>query len=799
MSLSLRRQCAALILLLTVCVVSAQAETISAIHTPWSGYWWPMNGGGLLTGVDYKGLPAPLDKLGFLTPNSIAQVKTGYSSRYYKPGAPSWWGMCWEWALAASIDPEPGKASVINGVPWRIGDKKGLLTLAHSDDVVVYGEGKDPVVFHSWLLEKIKGQRRVFVADLDVGSEVWSYPIFKYDMTESRVGNTISVFVIAFYADDNVLPDFEGTAERFTTFTYDLFLDDSDNITGGVWTGSSVTDHPNTLTFHVARRSLIPGLDQTVIDTIMNSTDDEFETNLQIWPGSYQLTLQNIDTYELRIPSGASNATLLITKDVRNQPVTAALRTLGGQDEQLVFNNTNGIARTELLGDTGRTLTITPTQSSNSGLYTVHLDSYSSSTSVVPYLPSTDAWVGVALRGTNTDTGGTLIGRSLDGLPTRTYIPGQTFAHGLKTTQLLDTKGWKNGLMATTTGLEYYPGAANATPVILNGGLNGMLASSSQSAGAASVISPGVIPPGLGYSQYTLALRNRAQASNTVRIRTYSALGQLNDEANLTLNGQETRILSLGNSPFIHTTMHSWFLVEGQAPVELFTMARSSSKPNLGENVYATSSDSTQFFLPHFPTGGGWNTVVHMINPDSNPVTVNLSTMASKKSLARYTVSPKSRLEIDCTKVPGLSGITSEMVQIQASAPLTGYVSYVTGGDASTMPLLRPSSTRSSFSLPHFAGVTPWWTGVALGNPSTTTQTVTLLPFDSTGAPMIQAQKSLTLPSGQTSVEFMDRLLGVDPAQLSSVTFTSNDPAGIVGFYLYGTESSSMLAGNLFQ
>lgn len=777
---------------------NTRAETVSASHTPWSGYWWPMRNGGLLTGLGYRGFPAPLDKYASLDPVNASLVKATYSSKYYKTDAPSWWGMCWEWALAASVEPEPARASVIKGVPWRVGDKKGLVTLAHSDDVVVFGQGNDPVVFHSWLLEKIKGQGRVFVADLDVGEEIWSYPIFKYTMTENIVGLVKSVSVVTYYADDNVTPDFEGTAERFTIFTYDLYLDQSGNVIGGAWTGSSIESHPNTLTYHVAKRSTAPALNQDLVNFISQSVDDEYENTAAIWPGSYQLTLQDVDNFELAIPSAAENATLTVTKDSRSQPVIATLYTSDGHDEQLVFNSSGSVFRT-LSGDTIRTLVLSSPQISQSGLYTLRLDSFSPTAVTVPYLTSNDAWLGVALRGATTGLGGTLIGRSLDGLPTQTYIPGQTFAHGLKTAHLLDTKGWNNGLMPTTAGLEYYPGAANATAVILTGGQNGMLASNGQSVGAATVISPGVIPPTLGYSQYTLALRNRSQASNPVRIRSYSTSGQLNDETNLTLNGQETRLLSLGNSPFIHTTMHSWFLVEGKGPVDLFTMARSSSKPNLGENVYATPADSSLFYVPHYPSGNGWNTLLHMINPSAAPTTVTLSSLATKTPLASYTVQPRSRLEINCAAIPALASMTSDMIQIQCSSPMTGYMSYVTTGDTATMPLLRPSSARSSFSLPHFAGVAPWWTGVALGNPSKSTQTITLLPFDTAGAPMIQAQKSLTLQPGRTTVDLMERLVGVDPNQLSSVSIMSSDPAGIIGFYLYGTTSNSMLAGNLFQ
>ena len=87
------------------------------------------------------------------------------------------------------------------------------------------------------------------MADLDPGEEVWSYPIYKYEMQTSRSGNVESVRVRVYYADDVVKPDYRGTQVRTDDYTYDLFLDGAGAITGGQWTGASIADHPDLLSF----------------------------------------------------------------------------------------------------------------------------------------------------------------------------------------------------------------------------------------------------------------------------------------------------------------------------------------------------------------------------------------------------------------------------------------------------------------------------------------------------------------------------------------------------------------------
>ena len=145
----------------------AYAETREATYRPWSGYWWPYTQGGLGTGLDYRGRPAPLEKYNLLTTGVTAGTAlTEYLAAHYDPNAPGWYGLCAYWARAACYEHIDILPSSENNLIFRVGDKKGLLTLAHNNDIGELGDGVHPEVFHFWLLNYIKDQRKAFVADL---------------------------------------------------------------------------------------------------------------------------------------------------------------------------------------------------------------------------------------------------------------------------------------------------------------------------------------------------------------------------------------------------------------------------------------------------------------------------------------------------------------------------------------------------------------------------------------------------------------------------------------------------------
>ena len=161
----------------------SMAESKVADRIPWSGWWWPYTDGGLSTGKGYRGTPGPLGKLAMLKDGvATSRLIRWYEDLYYDSGAPYWYGLCYAWAAAASYEPEPLYPSSVDNIVFRVGDKKGLLTLAHQQDLKEHANSDDPAVLHYWLLHYIGEMGRSFVADLDAGTEIWSHPVYKYDM-----------------------------------------------------------------------------------------------------------------------------------------------------------------------------------------------------------------------------------------------------------------------------------------------------------------------------------------------------------------------------------------------------------------------------------------------------------------------------------------------------------------------------------------------------------------------------------------------------------------------------------------
>lgn len=113
-------------------------------------------------------------------------------------GVGSWWGHCNAWAAAAVIEPEPVRDAEINGVPFNVGDVKGLLTEAwmecnssffgtrcerHTEEderEKISYQDVTPAAFHIFFADQIGNQDKSFVIDAFTGDEVWNHPVKSY-------------------------------------------------------------------------------------------------------------------------------------------------------------------------------------------------------------------------------------------------------------------------------------------------------------------------------------------------------------------------------------------------------------------------------------------------------------------------------------------------------------------------------------------------------------------------------------------------------------------------------------------
>jgi len=237
----------------------AGTEIAEVTPKPWSGYWWPFLKGGLVTGQDFDGRPAPIDKY------DAAMHLMGSASRWemdnhFDPDGATWYGHCSGWAAAAVREAEPSQKVVQDGIVFYAADFKGLLTEVYLGATGARygtryrGEGDDfsdidPLTFQEVLQLFLRDNNTPIIMDEDPGVEVWSYPIYRYELNTSDEGSVRHCTMKVYCATDFVAPDVVGTVDHIKEYTYDLTLDTSGVPQSGKWTEGSVDDHPDYLRY----------------------------------------------------------------------------------------------------------------------------------------------------------------------------------------------------------------------------------------------------------------------------------------------------------------------------------------------------------------------------------------------------------------------------------------------------------------------------------------------------------------------------------------------------------------------
>lgn len=241
----------------------------------WSGFWWPMFNEKERPGYrNLYALGGPLDKydrfcvaLGLPNPAAKDYEKwrnwadtrledaTGYQA--------FWWGHCNGWASAAVLEPEPTEPELKQGIPFTVGDKKGLLTVCHNGDPVDFIHrlaDDDAHIFHAGILQSIGRQKRALIFDTKLDPvdpdtkkavrEVWNYPAYKYECEYEQVDEaTWDVVMQLWFSNDAVMPDFVGIMnwpvdDQPKVYTYRI-SGSKDNPQAGNFTARSAGDHPD--------------------------------------------------------------------------------------------------------------------------------------------------------------------------------------------------------------------------------------------------------------------------------------------------------------------------------------------------------------------------------------------------------------------------------------------------------------------------------------------------------------------------------------------------------------------------
>ncbi|MDC3958675.1 hypothetical protein [Polyangium jinanense] len=274
-------------------VVSEGEFSAEATTKPWSSWWFPTAEDFLF--AEKNGELSPLQKYDLY--NSTFQRKTTKAAAYerdklYDARADTWSGLCFAWALASIMEPEPNKPMVHGSLRFKVGDLKALLLKTYEavTDTPTIGDRNDgewddvyadilPHTFHRVLVVELFKNRRPFIIDRDAGHEVWNLPVYKAITKitrDARARDVVHVRTVLFVSTPDVKTyDYVGMDVTTREYTYDLhgawegrrFI-----VRGGAWTENSRADHPDFVVLRpnkVERASFNPEIDVETVDAIL--------------------------------------------------------------------------------------------------------------------------------------------------------------------------------------------------------------------------------------------------------------------------------------------------------------------------------------------------------------------------------------------------------------------------------------------------------------------------------------------------------------------------------------------------
>jgi hypothetical protein len=800
-----------IILFASICIFLPQvhAEIYEASHTPWSGYWWPFTEGGLATGLDYRGHPAPLEKYELLTLGEYpGDLVSWYKGIFYDPAAPAWYGLCGAFASAACYEHIEILPSSEDNIVFRVGDKKGLLTLAHNNDIMETADGSRPEVFHYWLLTYIKDQAKAFVADLDPGEEVWSYPIYRYDMEGTVDDDRESVTVTVWYADDFVSPDYRGTKALTGIYTYDLFLDEEGAITGGEWTGQSTDDHPDGLLFTLIPRTSCPYLDYEEAVRLAESRDDFLERPgevVDLAPGTYNLILLDEDIYSIgdvagdtvsiyvEKQEGSSEDILVEVIDGKGEPVSSAIVDLADPMHLLTT-----------VEDPPCMVRLSQEDYSDPNIYTLEVDLVKAFNQKIPYVPKHGMWSGFALTNPNDTevTGVALTTYTQEGQPLQTVLGPLSLFPGEKRLFLFDDLSWRqrelsdiDKLVLMSDGdinfLNLFGYAQDSLACFVQGRARG-----------SHFIIPDTVPPMMPDRAMFGGVENESFQEAYVSLSLYARDGVLVKESSEVIDPREAFPIKPGFYPFYDMPDSGWIEVIGEQGIVL-SGYQYTDRNGMTESLFGLPVNSSRKIVPHIPPPGYWVTTVTVINPNDveNRVDFHLKLAGDdRENDMTIVLDPREKRSLELQDQFGrIEGdpLYHSILEIDGEYSVAGYYTYASPHDGASLPLLEQGDFKEELVLPHYPGNDGfWWTGVGICNPSPSATTVRVEPYDGSGDLMEGIVAYLSLDAGAYEVFTVVSLFGENASEISFIKFRTQEASGVIGgFYLYGNRSNEMLSG----
>jgi hypothetical protein len=792
-------------------------ETAAAVYetdvTPWSGYWWPYRFGGLGTGLDYRGYPSPIEKYLLLTTgDDDGPLLDWYMNRHYDPNALAWEGLCPYFARAAANESYDIFPSSEDNMVVRVGDKKGLLMLCHDFDTFTKANGDNPVRFHFWLLDYIKDQGRAFTADLSQ-QEVWWYPVYKYDMTTQRIGLQENVSVRIYYASDNVSPDYVGTHTKTKSYTYTLTLNSAGDIIDGEWTGSSITNHPDTMEIQHSAAAKCPYIDCDYVRQLAQSKDDFLEIHNNgirpIDPGTYNLILLDPDQYIINGQPGDSVYIKIEKDDTSDEAIEIEIT---DAEEVSIFNDTlvskqkvESVIQIEnppyLLSLTQENYTEDP------NIYILSVDKRTAFYQNVPFIPKDGSWSGFVVANTSDETTEDvmLVTSDKDGQALQTVFGPTDLEPGEKQILMLEDLPWRP---LEYSDLDSIMMMANQQADFLNlfaldfDPMAGFVQGNARGTHL-------VVPDTSG--QYNFSRRVQGAVFNetfdqaSVSFSVFKGDGELKTETTETIDPGGIYSIIPGRKPFYHTSDDGWIEIasEGAMLSAYQYMSNQTGNWDVIDTIFALPVENTDKVVPIVTQPDGWwTTKITLINPNDQMNTVKLHFAE-----AGLNQDEDMNLEFDAYekrvinitdllgKMPGEAYYQS-ILEVSSQDPIVGYYSYASpyGGDQANFPLLDWDAFKDELSLYHLANNSVFWTGVCICNPNDFQVKVKMEVYDHEGEMIGELGSDFELKAGTWEVFTVASMFGDKASDISFIKFISEDPSGAVigGFYMYGSHSMKM-------
>lgn len=753
-------------IVMSPCAQAAEALSGQADHTPWSGHWWPLNKGELING--YNGTPAPFEKYDLFAegtyPGSLTHwAENPKNNAVFDSTAEYWLGYCHAWANAALLEPAP-VPSAIGKVFFAVGDKKGLLTAAHADDLQVYATcDNDPAVFHRYILEYIGEQKIGIAADLDAGEEIWSHPIYQYDGMLNPSSSFDEVMLNIVYSDDINIdsPDHVGTVAKTAAYHYRLYKDENGDYTGGEWLGDSIADHPDAVWVPLSQHTEIP-LDSKTVRTIAQSTDDEVAANdisasahypVVLEPGAERILTMN--------PNASAQAVgLYAGRDPQSTGGGQASYELSRNGQVLAFGSLNEELQ-QLIPDSEEIagpyrLRLIP-NANNEHSVCIHLYSDSTLEYTRYYLGFRSGYLSMRLFAAGQDPSGTAAFSA-------TVMGG----NGLPLTELASAGSlsgaevWSAAPAPAT--MDYFTDNSSfavrltsdrpfSAVRMIQSPTSLYCLSGSNPNGSSQLIVP-MLTSSLNY-RHSVFLYLYARADVDTNISYYTNEGEFYTERALTFAQGQGTAYDPGAYPG-GTGLNGWAVIND--PTGAIIGAAEIREGSAKRDELPLLQAGTKHYLPHTAADANWTTELILMNPSATSSEVVLTLFAPNKdpivkteTLAAY---ERRGVEMDASYWGVEENIVNRgRVEATSTTNIAGYFIYAASGRTAAVPLLAEHDLSLSKRLCYRAEGEAAQTGLALINPHADALELSITAYTDSGE--IAAETLLTTGPGEKTVFFL--------------------------------------------